>query len=42
MKFIAEIIIFLHNYNVTCMVLSTFRSSEVMYFFAVFVEVSLY
>ena len=41
-KFIAEINIFLYDYNMTCMFLSTFRSSELMYFFAVFLNVILY
>ena len=32
LKFIAEIIIILHNYNMTCMVFSTYLSSELMHF----------
>ena len=39
-KFIAEIDIFLHNYNMTCMFLSTFRSSELMYFLLYFLMLS--
>ena len=39
-KFIAEINIFLHNYNMTCMFLSTFRSSELMYFLLYFLRFS--
>ena len=39
-KFIAEIDIFLHNYNMTCMFLSTFRSSGLMYFLLYFLMLS--
>ena len=39
-KFIAEIDIFLHNYNMTSMFLSTFRSSELMYFLLYFLMLS--
>ena len=39
-KFIAEINIFLHNYNTTCMFLSTFRSSGLMYFLLYFLMLS--
>lgn len=39
-KFIAEIDIFLHNYNVTSMFLSTFRSSGLMYFLLYFLMLS--
>ena len=39
-KFIAEIDIFLHNYNMTSMFLSTFRSSGLMYFLLYFLMLS--
>ena len=39
-KFIAEIDIFLHSYNMTSLFLSTFRSSGLMYFLLYFLMLS--